>query len=141
MNGLDEMFTAFDFEPVMFASVPLTVYDYTAHGDAAIWQAVLVGFVHFAAKAGCEVIAEGIETEAELAVIIGAPARHVTVGASWISSLFDQYVVDGLVNGLADTLQAGFRLFRRAQTGRLPNYALVMGGGLFAIVAVYLLFR
>jgi len=68
-------------------------------------------------------------------------ARHVTVGASWISSLFDQYVVDGLVNGLADTLQAGFRLSRRAQTGRVPNYALVMGGGLFAIVAVYLLFR
>lgn len=30
-------------------------------------QAVLVGLVHFAAKAGCEVIAEGIETEAERA--------------------------------------------------------------------------
>jgi NADH-quinone oxidoreductase subunit L len=49
--------------------------------------------------------------------------------------------VDGLVNGLADTLQAGFRMFRRAQTGRVQNYALVMGAGLFAIVAVYLVFR
>ena len=45
------------------------------------------------------------------------------------SNLFDQYVVDGLVNGLADTLQAGFRLFRSAQTGRVQNYALVMGSG------------
>jgi NADH-quinone oxidoreductase subunit L len=68
-------------------------------------------------------------------------ARHVTVGFSWVSSLFDQYIVDGLVNGLADTLQAGFRLFRSAQTGRVQNYALVMGIGLFAIVAVYLVFR
>src|SRR6478672_4949978 len=33
--GLDEMATAFDFEPVMFANVPLRVYDYTAHGDGS----------------------------------------------------------------------------------------------------------
>jgi isopentenyl diphosphate isomerase/L-lactate dehydrogenase-like FMN-dependent dehydrogenase len=33
--GLDEMTDAFDFEPVMFANVPLTVYDYTAHGDGS----------------------------------------------------------------------------------------------------------
>jgi NADH-quinone oxidoreductase subunit L len=68
-------------------------------------------------------------------------ARNVTIAVSWLSALFDQYVVDGLVNGLANTLQSGFRLFRRAQTGRVQNYALIMGGGLFAIVAVYLVFR
>jgi NADH-quinone oxidoreductase subunit L len=67
--------------------------------------------------------------------------RHVTIGASWAASLFDQYVVDGLVNGLANTLQAAFRGFRRAQTGLVQNYALVMGGGLFCLVAAYLLFR
>jgi isopentenyl diphosphate isomerase/L-lactate dehydrogenase-like FMN-dependent dehydrogenase len=33
--GLDEMLTAFDFEPVMFANVPLAIYDYTAHGDGS----------------------------------------------------------------------------------------------------------
>jgi isopentenyl diphosphate isomerase/L-lactate dehydrogenase-like FMN-dependent dehydrogenase len=33
--SLDEMMTAFDFEPVMFANVPLAVYDYTAHGDGS----------------------------------------------------------------------------------------------------------
>ena len=33
------------------------------------------------------------------------------------------------------------RLFRRAQTGRVQNYALVMGGGFFGLVAVYLFFR
>src|SRR5262245_24590371 len=35
LPGLDEMVTAFDFEPVMFANVPQSVYDYTAHGDGS----------------------------------------------------------------------------------------------------------
>lgn len=68
-------------------------------------------------------------------------ARHVTVGLSWLAAFFDEYVVDGFVNGIANTLQAAFRVFRRAQTGGVQNYALVMGAGLFGIVAVYLLFR
>ena len=35
LPGLDEMMDAFDFEPLMFANVPLSVYDYTAHGDGS----------------------------------------------------------------------------------------------------------
>jgi isopentenyl diphosphate isomerase/L-lactate dehydrogenase-like FMN-dependent dehydrogenase len=35
LPGLDEIRTAFDFEPVMFANLPLSVYDYTAHGDGS----------------------------------------------------------------------------------------------------------
>src|SRR5262245_5759916 len=31
--GLDEMLTAFDFEPVCFANMPLAQYDYMAHGS------------------------------------------------------------------------------------------------------------
>jgi 4-hydroxymandelate oxidase len=31
--GLDEMLTAFDFEPVCFANMPLARYDYMAHGS------------------------------------------------------------------------------------------------------------
>ncbi len=44
-------------------------------------QAVVVGLVHFAAKAGCEVIAEGIETEAERAT---AQALGVTHGQGFL---------------------------------------------------------
>jgi isopentenyl diphosphate isomerase/L-lactate dehydrogenase-like FMN-dependent dehydrogenase len=33
--GLDELRTPFDFEPVMFANVPQSVSDYTAHGDGS----------------------------------------------------------------------------------------------------------
>jgi NADH-quinone oxidoreductase subunit L len=81
------------------------------------------------------------EVDATVVDLIPNGAGAVTRAASWIASLFDQYVVDGLVNGLANTLQALFGLFRKAQTGRVQNYALVMGGGLFCVVAVYLLFR
>src|SRR6185295_14865192 len=35
LPGLDEIVTAFDFEPIMFANVPLRTYDYTAHGDGS----------------------------------------------------------------------------------------------------------
>jgi 4-hydroxymandelate oxidase len=35
LPGLDEMMASFDFEPVMFANVPLAISDYTAHGDGS----------------------------------------------------------------------------------------------------------
>jgi NADH-quinone oxidoreductase subunit L len=81
------------------------------------------------------------EVDATIVDLIPNGAAAVTRGFSWVAALFDQYVVDGLVNGLADSFAAAFRLFRRAQTGRVQNYALIMGGGLFCLVAVYLLFR
>jgi hypothetical protein len=31
--GLDEMLTAFDFEPICFANMPLARYDFMAHGS------------------------------------------------------------------------------------------------------------
>ena len=81
------------------------------------------------------------EVDATVVDLIPNGAAAVTRGSSWLASIFDQYVVDGLVNGVADSLQSLYRVFRRAQTGRVQNYALVMGGGLFCLVAVYLLFR
>jgi NADH-quinone oxidoreductase subunit L len=81
------------------------------------------------------------EVDATVVDLIPNGTAGLTRGLSWIASAFDQYVVDGLVNGVADTFEAGYRLSRRAQTGRVQNYALVMGGGLFCLVAVYLIFR
>ena len=81
------------------------------------------------------------EVDATVIDLIPNGAAAGTKAASWVASFFDQYVVDGLVNGVADSLQAFYGLLRRSQTGRVQNYALVMGGGVFAVVAVYLLFR
>ncbi|MGH7489695.1 MAG: hypothetical protein ACREMY_29445, partial [bacterium] len=54
------------------------------------------------------------------------------------SSLFDKYVVDGAVNGVGYSARGGSRLFRKLQSGFVQNYALVMGGGIVLIAAVYL---
>lgn len=35
LPSLPEMMSAFDFEPLMFANVPQSIYDYTAHGDGS----------------------------------------------------------------------------------------------------------
>ena len=65
----------------------------------------------------------------------------VPLALSWLASIFDQYVVDGLVNGVAGTLKAGFRGLKRLQTGRVQNYAFVMGGGFLVLIAAYLIWR
>jgi proton-translocating NADH-quinone oxidoreductase, chain L len=65
--------------------------------------------------------------------------RHVTVIVlGHGSNLFDRFVVDGAVNGVAFSARGGSRLFRRMQSGLVQNYALVMGGGIVLIAAVYL---
>jgi NADH-quinone oxidoreductase subunit L len=68
--------------------------------------------------------------------------RHVTVIAlGHGSSLFDRYVVDGAVNGVASTARGGSLMFRRVQSGLVQNYALIMGGGLVLIAMVYLFMK
>ncbi|MEA2561426.1 MAG: NADH-quinone oxidoreductase subunit [Acidobacteriota bacterium] len=68
--------------------------------------------------------------------------RNVTVEfLSLASSLFDKFVVDGLVNGVGNTLAWGSRKFRRVQTGFVSNYALVLAAGMFALVCAFLLLR
>jgi NADH-quinone oxidoreductase subunit L len=68
--------------------------------------------------------------------------RHITV---WPlgegSSLFDKYVIDGLVNGVAWTAGKGSMALRRAQSGFVQNYAMVMGGGIVLLVVVYLFLK
>ena len=81
------------------------------------------------------------EVDATVVDLIPNGTAALTRGAGWLSHLFDKHLVDGAVNGVADSFQGGYRLLRRSQTGRVQNYALVMGGGLFCIVAVYLIFR
>jgi NADH-quinone oxidoreductase subunit L len=65
--------------------------------------------------------------------------RNLTVvvlgHGSW---LFDRYIVDGAVNGVGFSARGGSRFFRRMQSGFVQNYALVMGGGIVLIAAVYL---
>jgi NADH-quinone oxidoreductase subunit L len=66
--------------------------------------------------------------------------RNVTVHAlSLGSSLFDKYVVDGLVNLTGRILDGFSRGLRRLQTGYVANYALLLAVGMFVLVCVYML--
>jgi NADH-quinone oxidoreductase subunit L len=68
--------------------------------------------------------------------------RHITVFLlGHGSALFDQYVVDGAVNGLADGAIGSSRMLRRMQSGFVQNYALIMGGGIVLMAAVYLFLK
>ena len=66
--------------------------------------------------------------------------RVLVDGLFWIVQLFDTYVVDGLVNGVAGGTLVGGRVARRAQTGRLQAYGLVMLAGIVIIVGFVYLF-
>jgi NADH-quinone oxidoreductase subunit L len=68
--------------------------------------------------------------------------RHLTViGFGHGSHLFDKYVVDGAVNGVAYGAKEGSLMFRRVQSGLVQNYALIMGGGIVLIAMVYLFMK
>ena len=74
-------------------------------------------------------------------VLVNGTRNAVVEFFSLVSSLFDKFVVDGLVNGVGNTLAWGSRKFRRVQTGFVSNYALVLAAGMFALVCAFLLLR
>jgi NADH-quinone oxidoreductase subunit L len=62
----------------------------------------------------------------------------LTRALSRITGGFDRYIVDGLVNGIANFIgKLMSRLLRAAQTGLTANYALVMVLGLVVAVALF----
>jgi NADH-quinone oxidoreductase subunit L len=52
-----------------------------------------------------------------------------------VCQVFDTYVVDGIVNGLAGAAVGAGRVLRVAETGRLQTYGLIMALGVVVIVA------
>jgi NADH-quinone oxidoreductase subunit L len=56
------------------------------------------------------------------------------------STAFDNRVVDGAVNAVGSDLQATSHVFRAWQTGYLQNYALIIVLGVFLLVSAYLFF-
>lgn len=64
-------------------------------------------------------------------------ASRITLIKAEISNFLDKYVVDGTVNGLAFFVDVKSRVLRRAQTGDVQNYALVMLLGVVFVMGVY----
>ncbi|MFQ5743505.1 MAG: NADH-quinone oxidoreductase subunit L [Acidobacteriota bacterium] len=63
-----------------------------------------------------------------------------TVRAATAGGNFDNQVVDGAVNAVANDLQRTSRLFRTWQTGFVQNYVLIIVLGIFFLVSAYLFF-
>ena len=60
--------------------------------------------------------------------------KYVLVkGLFGVFQLFDNYGVDGTVNGIAKATVAGGGAIRRAQTGQLQLYGLFIGIGVYMI--------
>lgn len=62
--------------------------------------------------------------------------RVLVDGIFRLIELFDTYVVDGIVNGVAKATVFGSSAVRRVQTGQLQSYGLAIGLGVVIIVAV-----
>ena len=68
-------------------------------------------------------------------------SASLTMISSWLSSLTDRSLVDGLVNLVGWVVQELSYWFRRLQTGLVQNYAVLMLLGVFVLVSVYLFVR
>lgn len=62
-------------------------------------------------------------------------ARNIFLGLAQIAQLFDTYVVDGVVNGVAWVVNGFGGGLRRVETGRVQSYMVAFFGGV-AVLAV-----
>jgi NADH-quinone oxidoreductase subunit L len=68
--------------------------------------------------------------------VIVEPIRR---GSFWLWRIFDDFVIDGSVNGVASVVRVGSLVLRRVQTGYVMNYVLSFILGVVAILG-YLAF-
>nr|MDA8188018.1 proton-conducting transporter membrane subunit [Dehalococcoidales bacterium] len=71
--------------------------------------------------------------------LYGWIVNSVVLGASRAALWFDQYVVDGIVNGVANLVGAAGGALRKVETGQIPNYGLAIFAGAVVISAVLII--
>jgi NADH-quinone oxidoreductase subunit L len=64
-------------------------------------------------------------------------AGYATVALSWVAGMIDRYFVDGLVNATGELLRAVGGVFSGLQTGRMQSYFLGLVSGLVLLILVY----
>ena len=74
----------------------------------------------------------------DLHVVDGLVNLTAQLGAfvSFLVGKFDDYVVDGAVNGVASATIGGGSILRRMQTGKLYHYVFVLAGGALVIFLI-----
>lgn len=65
-------------------------------------------------------------------------SAKTTAFVSWLNGLFDNYVVDWIVNKLADSTFAAGDKFRKVQTGNINSYLYVILGAVVLVIIIKL---
>jgi NADH-quinone oxidoreductase subunit L len=64
--------------------------------------------------------------------------KYIVLGLATLAALFDQYIIDGVVNGTATAVRGLGNITRRTETGKLQNYgAAIFGGAMIILLIVF----
>jgi proton-translocating NADH-quinone oxidoreductase chain L len=64
--------------------------------------------------------------------------KYIVLGLANLAALFDQYIIDGVVNGTASAVRGLGSITRRTETGKLQNYgAAIFGGAMIILLIVF----
>jgi NADH-quinone oxidoreductase subunit L len=64
--------------------------------------------------------------------------KYVVLGLANLTALFDQFIIDGIVNGSARVVRGLGSLTRRTETGKLQNYgAAIFGGAMIILLIIF----
>jgi len=115
----------------ILGGVPYRVLYEKYYVDEIYWATVVRGTLLLSA------VCAWIDANIIDGIVNGAAA--LTRGVSWLNGLFDNWIIDGLVNVLADrTYDVGARL-RRVQTGSINAYLYVIVGTVTIVLLARLL--
>jgi NADH-quinone oxidoreductase subunit L len=82
-----------------------------------------------------QLLADGWRYDRFVSWFMGRPGRAAFEATAWA----DRHIVDGAVNGVATTVRRSGGVLRRTQSGFVRNYALLIGGGVVAMLAWFFL--
>jgi len=66
-------------------------------------------------------------------------AYYIVYGMSLVADIFDRYVIDGFINGIAFVSRKAGSVMRLAQTGYVQNYVMVILGGAILLLIFLML--
>jgi proton-translocating NADH-quinone oxidoreductase chain L len=68
--------------------------------------------------------------------LYGAIIKYVVLVLAKGCALFDQYIIDGLVDGIGRSITGLGSVFKRSETGLVQNYGAAMFGGVIVILVI-----
>ncbi|MBO0792313.1 MAG: hypothetical protein J2P36_15395, partial [Ktedonobacteraceae bacterium] len=68
--------------------------------------------------------------------LYNAIVRYIVLGLSHVAQAFDTYIVDGIVNGVAQAITGFGSGLRRVETGRVQSYMIGFFGGIAVLALI-----